>query len=127
MTDNLGVVCREEGLQKHWLDLFDLPRVGDLRPGQLSLGMQRRISIIRGILAKPNLLLLDEPSASLDPENIERLITNIQVASRESSIPILVVTHNPIDFKDLEPSYYQLTGRPAEILRSTPSSGLGPD
>ena len=78
--------------------------------------MQRRISIIRGILAKPGLLLLDEPSASLDPENIERLITNIQVASRESSIPILVVTHNPIDFNDLEPSYYQLVGRPAEIL-----------
>ena len=103
VTDNLRAVCREEGLQKHWLDLFDLPQVGALRPGQLSLGMQRRISIIRG--------WVDEPSASLDPENIERLITNIRVASRESSIPILVVTHNPIDFNDLEPSYYQLVGR----------------
>ena len=119
MTDNLRVICSEEGLQEHWLDLFDLLRVGDLHPGQLSLGMQCRISIIRGILAKPGLLLLDEPSASLDPENIERLITNIEVASRESSIPILVVTHNPIDFNDLEPSYYQLVGRPAELLRST--------
>ena len=106
MTDNLPVVCRKEGLQKHWLDLFDLPRVGDLRPRQRSLGMQRRISIIRGILATPGLLLLDEPSASLDPEIIERLITNIQVASRESSIPLLVVTHNSIDFNGRESSYY---------------------
>ena len=127
VTENLRVVCREERLQKHWLDLFDLPEVGDLRPGQLSLGMQRRISIIRGILANPGLLLLDEPSASLDPENIERLIANIKVASRESSTPILVVTHNPVDFDDLEPSYYQLAGRPAEILRSTSSHDLGPD
>ena len=86
--------------------MFDLPRVGDLRPGQLSLGMQRRISIIRGILATPGLFLLDEPSASLDPEIIERLITNIQVASRESSIPLLVVTHNSIDFNGRESSYY---------------------
>ncbi len=127
VTENLRVVCREERLQKHWLDLFDLPQVGDLRPGQLSLGMQRRISIIRGILANPGLLLLDEPSASLDPENIERLIANIKVASREFSTPILVVTHNPVDFDDLEPSYYQLAGRPAEILRSTSSHDLGPD
>ena len=127
MTDNLRNVGREEGLQKHWLLLFYLPRVGDICPAQVSLGMQHRISIIRGILARPSLLLFDEPPLSLDPENIERLVNNIQVASRESSIPSLVVTHNPIDFKDLEPSYYQLTGRPAEILRSTPSNGLGPD
>ncbi|MEC9077036.1 MAG: ATP-binding cassette domain-containing protein, partial [Pseudomonadota bacterium] len=79
MTDILRVVCHEEGLQKHRLDLLDLPRVCDLGLGQLSLGTQRRISIIRGILTKPGLLLLDEPSASLDPENIERLITYIQV------------------------------------------------
>ena len=125
MTHNLRVVFSEEGLQKHWLDLFDLPRVDDLRPGQLSLGMQRRISINRGILARSGLLLLDEPPTSLDPENIERLITNIQVASRESSIPILVVTHNPIDFNGLEPSYYQLASRAAEILTATSPNGRG--
>lgn len=79
--------------------------------------MQRRISIIRGILSKPGLLLLDEPSASLDPDNVERLVVNIRVASEESSIPIIVVTHNPQDFSDLNPSHYELIGRPAEISR----------
>ena len=125
MTDILRVVCREDSLQKHRLDLLDLPRVCDLGPGQLSLGTQRRISIIRGILTKPGLLLLDEPSASLDPENIERLITYIQVASRESSIPLLVVTHNPIDFNGFQSSYYQPADQPAEILRATSPNGLG--
>lgn len=117
VTDNLKIVCKDEKLHDHWLRLFDLPNVSNLRPGQLSLGMQRRISIIRGILSKPGLLLLDEPSASLDPDNLERLVVNIRVASQELSIPIIVVTHNPLDFTDLKPSHYELTGRPAGISR----------
>ncbi len=117
VTDNLKIVCKDEQLHDYWLRLFDLPDVSNLRPGQLSLGMQRRISIIRGILSKPGLLLLDEPSASLDPDNVERLVVNIRVASEESSIPIIVVTHNPQDFADLKPSHYELIGRPAEISR----------
>jgi len=117
ITDNLKIVCKDEKLHDYWLRLFDLRDVSNLRPGQLSLGMQRRISIIRGILSKPGLLLLDEPSASLDPDNVERLVVNIRVASQELSIPIIVVTHNPLDFTDLKPSHYELTGRPAEISR----------
>ena len=117
VKENLRIVCKDDLLHVKWLELFDLSNVSSLRPGQLSLGMQRRIAIVRGILAKPGLLLLDEPSASLDPENVERLITNIQAASEESSIPIVVVTHNPEDFAGLEPAYYELLGRPAEISR----------
>ncbi|MEK9877518.1 MAG: ATP-binding cassette domain-containing protein [Betaproteobacteria bacterium] len=115
VKENLRIVCEDERLHAQWLDLFDLPSVSGLRPGQLSLGMQRRIAIIRGILARPGLLLLDEPSASLDHENVERLIANIQVASAESRVPIIVVTHNPVDFAKLNPSYFELKGNPAEI------------
>ena len=117
VTENLKIVCNDERLHAQWLDLFDLSHVSSLRPGQLSLGMQRRIAIVRGILARPGLLLLDEPSASLDPENVKRLIANIQVASSESRVPIIVVTHNPGDFAKLDPSYYELVGKPAEISR----------
>ena len=117
VTENLRIVCKDDLLHVKWLELFDLPNVSSLRPGQLSLGMQRRIAIIRGILAKPGLLLLDEPSASLDPENVERLILNIQVASAESRVPIIVVTHNPADFAGLDPIYFELRGKPAEIKK----------
>ena len=120
VTDNLRVVCEDALLQAKWLDLFGLPDVAGLRPGQLSLGMQRRIAIIRGILAKPGILLLDEPSASLDPENVERLIVNIQEASAESRVPIIVVTHNPKDFVSLTPTYFELRGKPAEIQTVNP-------
>jgi ABC-type nitrate/sulfonate/bicarbonate transport system ATPase subunit len=115
VAENLRIVCEDEMLHAKWLDLFGLPEVEGFRPGQLSLGMQRRIAIVRGILAKPGLLLLDEPSASLDPVNVERLIVNIQAASAESQVPIVVVTHNPSHFSELDPAYYELASRPAEI------------
>jgi ABC-type nitrate/sulfonate/bicarbonate transport system ATPase subunit len=117
VAENLRIVCEDGLLHAKWLELFDLPDVSALRPGQLSLGMQRRIAIIRGILAKPGLLLLDEPSASLDHENVERLIVNIQVASAESRVPIVVVTHNPADFAGLHTAYFELRGKPAELQK----------
>lgn len=115
VAENLRIVCPDEEQHVHWLSLFDLPDVTNFRPGQLSLGMQRRIAIARGILAKPGLLLLDEPSASLDPENVERLLVNVQAASSESTIPIIIVTHSPEDFRQLNPQCFELIGSPAEI------------
>ncbi|MBU29241.1 MAG: ABC transporter ATP-binding protein [Gammaproteobacteria bacterium] len=118
VTENLSIVCEDIESQTHWLSLFDLSEVGQLRPGQLSLGMQRRIAIVRGILARPRLLLLDEPSASLDPANVERLISNIRAAISEESVPTIIVTHSPRDFEALKPSYFELTGRPAVLSQS---------
>ena len=118
VTENLSIVCEDIESQTHWLSLFDLSEVGQLRPGQLSLGMQRRIAIVRGILARPRLLLLDEPSASLDPANVERLIANIRAAISEESVPTIIVTHSPRDFEALKPSYFELTGRPAVLSQS---------
>ena len=118
VIQNLSIVCEDIGLQERWLSLFDLSEVSHLRPGQLSLGMQRRIAIVRGILARPGLLMLDEPSASLDPANVERLISNIKTAISEESVPIIVVTHSPGDFEVLRPSYFELAGRPAVLNQS---------
>ena len=53
VIENLSIVCEDIGLQERWLSLFDLSEVSHLRPGQLSLGMQQRIAIVRGILARP--------------------------------------------------------------------------
>tara|TARA_A100001388_G_scaffold58240_1_gene40172 strand:- start:679 stop:1242 length:564 start_codon:yes stop_codon:yes gene_type:complete len=118
VTENLSIVCEDIGIQERWLSLFDLSEVSRLRPGQLSLGMQRRIAIARGILARPGLLLLDEPSASLDPANVERLISNIKTAISEEGVPTIIVTHSPGDFAKLSPSYFELTGRPAVLNQS---------
>ena len=103
VIENLSIVCEDIGLQERWLSLFDLSEVSHLRPGQLSLGMQRRIAIVRGILARPGLLMLDEPSASLDPANVERLISNVKTAISQEGVPTIIVTHSPADFEKLSP------------------------
>ncbi len=115
VTENLSIVCEDIGLQERWLSLFDLSEVSRLRPGQLSPGMQRRIAIVRGILARPGLLMLDEPSASLAPANVERLISNIKTTISEEGVPTIIVTHSPGDFEALRPSYLELAGRPAVL------------
>ena len=53
VTENLSIVCEDIGMQEH-LAVFDLSEVSRLRPGQLSLGMQRRVAIARGISRDPD-------------------------------------------------------------------------
>ncbi len=60
----------------------------------LSIGQQQRISILRGIINKPEIILLDEPTSSLDEENIEILIEIIKKLNSKFQISFIVVTHN---------------------------------
>ena len=60
----------------------------------LSIGQQQRISIMRGIINKPEIMLLDEPTSALDENNImllERIIKNL---NEKFQISFIIVTHN---------------------------------
>ena len=64
----------------------------------LSLGEQQRLSLIRSLMLSPNLLLLDEPTANLDPAStkiIEDIILNLKLMG----IKIIFVTHNILQAK----------------------------
>ena len=66
----------------------------------LSLGEQQRLSLIRALLIRPSLIMLDEPTANLDPAST-KIIEDIIVSLKEFGIKIIFVTHNILQAKRL--------------------------
>lgn len=66
------------------------------RPSQLSVGQQQRVAVARALANRPQLLLADEPTANVDPENQDRIIQLIQDVCKEENVAILLVTHSDL-------------------------------
>lgn len=73
------------------LGIYDLKNklVGELSGGQL-----QRVLLARAIVNNPELLILDEPTAALDPETRERFYSMIETINRTRGVTVLLVTHD---------------------------------
>ena len=76
------------------LDFVDLKRKGDMIARNLPYGAQRRLEIARALATKPKLLLLDEPSAGMNPRESEDLTVFIRRLRDELGITILLIEHH---------------------------------
>lgn len=68
---------------------------------KLSGGEAQRMSLARALVTEPKLLILDEPTANLDPKNVAILEDLISKANKSSGITVLLVTHNMFQAKRL--------------------------
>ena len=69
-------------------------RMGHL-PAQLSGGECQRVAIARAVVARPPILLCDEPTGSLDPSNADRVFELIMALHRDLGTTLVLVTHDP--------------------------------
>jgi branched-chain amino acid transport system ATP-binding protein len=76
------------------LEIFDLARVCDEGGTSLPYGKQRRLEIVRALATRPQLLLLDEPAAGMNPSEQEDLMHLIQQIRDRFGLTILLVEHN---------------------------------
>jgi ABC-2 type transport system ATP-binding protein len=100
-------------------------RAGDA-VGKLSGGNQQRVNIAVGLLGDPAVLLLDEPSSSLDPRQRERLWAFVSGLARDGGTTVVYSTHNVAEaerYADrllvLADGELLFTGTPAELERAT--------
>jgi molybdate transport system ATP-binding protein len=76
------------------LERFDLHRMADSRPDTLSGGQQQRVALARALACEPQVLLLDEPFASLNPMLRSSLRAELAQVRRQWGIPALMITHD---------------------------------
>ena len=76
------------------LDALDMAGAALQRAGTLSGGQQQRVAIARAMLQDPDLVLADEPVASLDPVNADAVMEALQRVCRERNVPVIVNLHS---------------------------------
>jgi molybdate transport system ATP-binding protein len=82
-------------------DLLDIGSLLDRRPGQLSGGERQRVALGRALLARPRLLLLDEPLGSLDEERKVEILPYLVRLRDEAGIPMVYVSHDAGEMRRL--------------------------
>jgi len=93
-------------------------------PGELSLGLARRVALARAFAVEPDLLLLDEPFASLDESLAARLRDELAMLVDSRPVTTILVTHDLDEAIRLADRVFLLTARPAHIFAELPIPGL---
>ncbi|UTW45616.1 ABC transporter ATP-binding protein [bacterium SCSIO 12696] len=77
------------------LNTFNIPSSAWQKPVvNLSIGQQQRIAIARAMINKPELLIADEPTSSLDPKNRDNFMSELMSLAAEQQITLLFVSHD---------------------------------
>ncbi len=79
----------------------ELDGLADRMPNQLSGGQQQRVALARGLVAEPDVLLLDEPLSNLDAKLREKMRRDIRRLQKDLKITVVYVTHDQIEATEM--------------------------
>ncbi|MCX8048481.1 MAG: ABC transporter ATP-binding protein [Methylohalobius sp.] len=107
VAQNLDIYGRLYGISKRKTRILELAEALDLtslltRPyGSLSAGQKTRVALAKSLLNRPEVLLMDEPTASLDPDSAERIRSYLLDYQRQSGATLLLASHNMAEVERL--------------------------
>src|SRR5207249_6788157 len=78
---------------------FGIPHLARARGTELSSGQRTLVGVVKAVLHRPRLLVLDEPTASLDPDVAQRVRTGLREVCRDDGTALLVTSH---DMREVE-------------------------
>jgi NitT/TauT family transport system ATP-binding protein len=113
-----GISKEERAKISHrYLDMMQLTKFADSYTYQLSTGMKQRVAIARALVMDPDVLLMDEPFASLDPQTRDLLLVEMQLIWEKTKKTILFVTHNVAEAAVLGTKVAVFSNRPSIIKK----------
>lgn len=107
VRQNLGVfaglygISRKQEKINQLLELLEIAHLRNNLTGRLSAGESTRVNLAKALLNSPRLLLLDEPTASLDPDIADKVRKLVRRIQRDSSPAILYTSHNMRDIEEV--------------------------
>jgi NitT/TauT family transport system ATP-binding protein len=98
-----------------WLALIGLTKFADAYPHQLSGGMKQRVAIIRALVNKPRILLMDEPFSALDAQTRARMQSYLLEIWKKVDITVIFITHDLDEAIFLADRILVLSAHPGEV------------
>ena len=99
-----------------WLGRVGLAGTQDYYPRQLSIGMQQRVSVARGLIVKPDVLFMDEPFGALDELTAMTMREELLGLWEGLGVTIAFVTHNPLEAALLADRIVIMGANPGRIV-----------
>ena len=104
-------------ISHRYLDMMQLTQFATSFTYQLSTGMKQRVALARALVMEPDVLLMDEPFAALDPQTRDLLLVEMQLIWQKTKKTIIFVTHNVAEAVVLGTRVLVFSHRPAKIKK----------